>query len=319
MGRLQTAASFLIVAAACSRSGTLNGPEAKISDSDPGRSPVLEELAQTTYGGVFDRPITLVDGRWEGEPYVEGGVSRPSVGLVDHFILIGDLDGDGVDDAAALLWESSGGSGTRLYLAAMGRHDQEFVNLGTILVGDRVQIRSGAIDDGKISLAIVRAGPEDAACCPTETAVATWALSENGLTSVGDEITGRLSLADLDGSEWALVELGRDQPLPEEIEISLAFQDDRVSGKSGCNSYFAGITAENPGELDFNGMGATRMACPEPAMEFERRYLTALSSASKFSLLAGRLVLTCDTDEGLQELVFTPGDHSTGFPQEPGK
>jgi heat shock protein HslJ len=52
-------------------------------------------------------------------------------------------------------------------------------------------------------------------------------------------------------------------------------------------------------------MGATRMACPDAAMEVERRYLKTLAGASRYSFLAGRLVLGCDTDEGLVAMVFT--------------
>jgi heat shock protein HslJ len=288
---------LLIAAGACSRSGTLGGPVG---------APTASELAHATYSGVMNEPVTLISGRWEGEPYVDGGASRPAVGLVEHFILLGDLNGDGLDEAVTLLWESSGGSGNRLYLAVMSRREEDVENLGTALIGDRVQIRSGTVDEGRITLDIVRAGPEDAACCPTEKALVTWTLSGDGLSQIADETIGTLSLADLGGREWVLRELGHEQPLPEKVEISLVFQDDKVSGNSGCNNYFAGVVTPRPGELEFNGMGATRMACPEPVMDLERRYLSALAGASGYRFLAGRLVLTCETDEGPQVLVFTP-------------
>lgn len=288
---------LLITAAACSRSGLLDGPVV---------APTASELAHATYSGVLDNPVTLAEGRWKGEPFVAGGASRPSIGLIDHFILTGDLDGDGFDEAATLLWESSGGSGNRLYLAVMGRRDGDIENLGTTLIGDRVQIRSGTLEDGKITLDLVRAGPEDAACCPTQRAVVTWALTGEGLARIADETTGSLSLADLGGVEWILVELGREQPVPEDVEISLAFQHDRVSGSSGCNTYFAGVSAPGPGKLGFNGMGATRKACPEPVMDLERLYLTTLADAARYTFLAGRLALSCDTDEGPVTLLYAP-------------
>lgn len=299
MGRTRVVTLLLIMAAACGCGGS---DSAALNASGP---PTPRELAHATYSGIMDEPVTLTSGRWEGEPFVEGGASHPSVGLIDHFVLTGDLNGNGLVEAVALLWESSGGSGTRLYLAVMGRHDQKVEDLGTILVGDRVQVRSGAIDDGKIILDVVRTGLEDAACCPTEKALVTWALSEDGLTQIADETTGTLSLADLGGHEWILIELGREQPLPEDVEISLVFQEDRVSGSSGCNSYFAGVTAPKAGELVFNGMGATRMACSEPVMDLERRYLQALAGASDYRFLAGRLVLSCETDQGSVALTYT--------------
>ena len=102
----------MIAATACSRGGTLGGLVG---------APTPSELAHATYSGVMNEPVTLISGRWEGEPYVDGGASRPAVGLVEHFILPGDLNGDGLDEAVTLLWESSGGSGNRLYLAVVAR------------------------------------------------------------------------------------------------------------------------------------------------------------------------------------------------------
>ena len=282
------------------------GPAAVNSSVETGGAPTAFELANATYSSIMDQPVTLTDGRWEGEPFVEGGASRPTVGLVDHFVLTGDLDKDGHEEAAVLLWESSGGSGNRLFLAVMARRNGDIVTLGTSMIGDRVQIRSGAIDDGRIILDLIRAGPEDAACCPTQKALVTWALSTDGLSRIANETTGTLSLADLGGHEWTLLELGRDQPLPEDVEISLVFKDDKVFGNSGCNSYFAGVVSPKPGELGFNGMGATRMACPEPLMDLERHYLSTLAGATSYTFLAGRLVLSCETDAGSMALVYTP-------------
>jgi heat shock protein HslJ len=292
-----------MTAAVCGCGDTVSDPMAVTEEAE--RAPTAHDLAHASYSGIMNEPVTLSGGLWEGEPFVDGGASRPTVGLVDHFILTGDLDGDGLDEAVTLLWESSGGSGNRLYLAAVASKDDVIANLGTDLVGDRVQVRAGAIEDGRITLDIVRAGPEDAACCPSEKALVTWMLGEDGLTRVADETTGTLSLADLEGHEWALLELGRDQPLPEDVEISVVFQDDKVSGGSGCNSYFAGVVSSSPGELGFNGMGATRMACPETVMDLERRYLKALANATGYRFLAGRLVLSCDTGDGPTALVFT--------------
>jgi heat shock protein HslJ len=295
-------AAALALTAACSPGGAQSGPIA----IDPTTAPSAAELASATYSGIFEAPITLVDGRWEGPPYADGGASRPSAGLVDHFSLTGDLDGDDRDDAAVLLWKHTGGSGTRLYLAAMGRPDGRITNLGTTLIGDRVQIRTGAIDNGQIILDLVRAGPTDAACCPTEKARVSWALDEDGLLVASEKVTGTLSLADLEGAEWILVELGRDHPVTDGSEITLRFVKDRAEGHTGCNSYFAGVTPGAAGKFGFNGMGTTRAACPESAMNLQRRYLKTLAGASTYSFLDGRLVLGCVIEGGQVALVFTP-------------
>lgn len=292
-----------VLAGACA-AGDAAGSRSDAAD----RAPSLAELLDGTYEGILGEPVTLGRGIWEGDPFVDGSASRPSVGLVQHFLLEGDFDGDGTPEAAVLLWESSGGSGTRSYLAVMKRVDGEVRNLGTALVGDRTQVMSGRVADGRVILELVEAGPGEAACCPSQLATAAWVLSEGGLERVATEVTGTLSLAALEGAEWRLVELGRAQPAPDDVEITIAFKEDRVAGYGGCNDYFGSVSSKAPGELHFSATGTTMRACPEPAMGFERRYLSTLSTASTYRFHGGRLVLGCATDEGVVALVFAKTD-----------
>jgi heat shock protein HslJ len=60
----------------------------------------------------------------------------------------------------------------------------------------------------------------------------------------------------------------------------ISFHDDNVTVTSGCNRYIATVTGGVPGGLVFSGMGATSMACPEPAMDLERRYPNILAGPS---------------------------------------
>jgi heat shock protein HslJ len=295
------AAAVLTIGGGCAPAGTDVAPA---GETEVVVAPTLEELAAATFTGIFDRPITLHQGRWEGEPFDPNGVSRPSVGLVDDFLLTGDLDADGREEAVVLLWSSSGGSGTRLYLTVMGTRDEGIENLGTKLIGDRVQVRSASHKEQVITLDLVQAGPGDAMCCPTQKAAKSWRLTEDGLAMVASEVTGTLSLVDLEGPVWTLTELGWDQAVPEGVEITLAFEDGKVSGSGGCNRYFGGVISEAPGELTFSAMGATRMACAEPAMGLEQRYLATLSTASQYSFIACRLALSCVTEDGVVTLLF---------------
>jgi len=312
MIRRSIASVVIIVAAAatpaCDRGGVVRKSVA----------PSLEELSSATYTGIYDEAVTLVEGRWEGVPFVAGGASRPSAGLVDHFALIGDLDGDGSEETTVLLWESSGGSGTRLYLAVMGRGHGGIGNLGTALVGDRVQVRSGRITASRIELDVVQAGPDDAMCCPSQLATRGWTLDAGNLVEGEGTITGILSLDDLGGPEWVLSEIGWGEPLPDTAKITISFHHDKVTGSAGCNRYFAAVTGDTAGELVFSGMGATRMACPEPTMDLEKVYLGTLAGASRYSFLGGRLVLGCDTDDGPVALLFTPRKVPSRMPDSSG-
>lgn len=272
-------------------------------------APVMDELASLDYSGVYDEPVTLADGRWEGEPVVAGGASRPLVGLVEDFYLDGDLNGDGAEEAVVILWETAGGSGVNSFLVAVGRHEGRPVNIGTALIGDRVQLRAGRIEDGHIELDVVQQGPNDAACCPAETVTRVWATEGDGLKEGTELNRGRLSLAYIERQEWQLAGFGRDEAVPYWLEIDLFVTQGRITGQSACNRYFGSVTAgDNPGDMTLGKLGSTHMACPPTAMEMESRYLQALSNVTRFDFLNGRLALTWRQDGNVDVLLFTPRD-----------
>ncbi|MEJ2188664.1 MAG: META domain-containing protein [Acidobacteriota bacterium] len=296
-----------LLALACARAEDQHGSNGQAEPALASAAPTIDELSTATFEGIFDHPITLVDGTWKGPPAAEGGASRPTVELVPGLRLTGDLDRDGHEEAIVLLAESSGGSGTRLYLAASAHVNGQVSNLGTVLIGDRVQVRSARLDGDRIILDLLQAGPADALCCPTQKARKSWKLEQVGLTPQATEVTGTFSLADLEGSTWKLVEIGRGEPAPPQPEIWLRFEGDKVVGNAGCNRYFGGITeGETADSIAFSAMGATRMACREETMRLESRYLGALAETSHFRFSGGRLVLSGGTENVSSRLVFTP-------------
>jgi heat shock protein HslJ len=279
-------------------------------------TPSWQEAANATYRGVFDEAIVLKDGQWQGAPYVEGGASAPRAGLAGDFLLHGDVDGDGAEEAVVLLWSSSGGSGTFDYVAVLDRDVNGAVTPVAITpLGDRVKVRSASIEDGRIAFDVVQAGPGDAACCPGQKMRRTFVLEGEKMREASTEDQGRLSLADLEG-EWKLLRFGPDEALPADVEITLEFQDGAIAGKAACNRYTAGVVpGDMPGTLSLSGpMAMTRMMCPPPFMEWEQRYTMALEGLQQFSFVAGRLVLSWRGDDDAGTLTFVrapagaPGD-----------
>lgn len=274
----------------------------------PGRvdAPSVQELANATYSGIFEEPLTMTDGKWEGEPYATGGASRPAAGLVDGFRLTGDLNQDGAEEAVVLLWSSSGGSGTFDYIALMGfGREGEVLDLATVPLGDRVQLRSAHLLEGRVELDLIQAGPEDAACCPGQKVKSIIVLAENGQVEITTEDQGRLSLADLAGN-WALTRFSRDEPVSQDFEFTLQFDGKRVGGKAACNVYTARIgEGEGPGEVSLTRPSAmTRMICPTEYMAAEKRYLKTLQMVTSFSFQAGKLMLHWRQEEDAGTLVF---------------
>ena len=86
------------------------------------------------------------------------------------FMVLGDVDGDGVNEALVVIWQSSGGSGTFNYIALAAFEGGKAVNVATAEVGDRVRIQAAAIENGIIRLEVIEHGPDEPACCPTQKA-----------------------------------------------------------------------------------------------------------------------------------------------------
>jgi heat shock protein HslJ len=263
--------------------------------------PVLSELKNATYRGLEAdvEVVTLTDGVWEGEPFVEGAASRPRVVFVRDFHLMGDLDGDGLEEAVVLLSESSGGSGEFLHVAVVDRVEGKLENIATTPLGDRVQIRRGWTDGERIFLDVVQAGPEDAACCPGEMLTRGWALLPDGRLEVLPPAAepARLSLGALGGVEWVLREWAWNEPAPQEPEITLVYAEGRFSGSGGCNSYFGSVEdTDTPGEMNIGPVGSTQRACPEPVMEAEMRFHQQLGAVRQYGFMAGQLALSYEME-----------------------
>ena len=144
----------------------------------------IEQLRDATYDNVLDAPVTLVDGRFEGEPFTPGAVTRPVVTLVPGAAAKGDLDGDQADELIVALARNSGGSGVFLYLAVMRESHGKPANIATLSLGDRVRVTALSIDDGKILAELVEHGPNDPMCCPTSEVSREWTLQDGELSEI---------------------------------------------------------------------------------------------------------------------------------------
>ena len=257
-------------------------------------APTLHELKNASYRGVEEvqGEFTLSGGRWEGKPYAPGGATLPSVTYLDDFRLAGDLDGDGADEAVGVLVADAGGTGKFAYVVAVGRTGGKAASLAVAAVGDRIQVRDGRIDGRRIVLDVVQAGESDAACCPGDLVTRSWELQGGTLKEGSPARTGRLSVEALAGPTWVLREWGRDELAPAEPEVSLRFENGRVSGSAGCNNYFATAAGgELPGDLKIGPAGATQMMCPDPAMAVETRFLQQVGGVRQLRFNGGQLAL----------------------------
>ena len=191
MRKFTTSLLFALCAALCAVLCAVLGACSAKQTADP---ELPQALLQARIQGIYDAPIGLTDGRYEGPPFVAGGSSRPSVTLLQDRVARGDLDAGrpdsrdlsisaaGADDYAVVLAESSGGSGSFIYLALLRPQGSELVNYATTLLGDRVDVPSLTIANGEIRASMVVHGPDDPVCCPSERSEISWQL-------MGDEIS----------------------------------------------------------------------------------------------------------------------------------
>lgn len=113
--------------------------------------PESDGLVQLT-GGVF-------------EQLYPGSATGVRVELLNS--ILGDLNGDGSEDAAAVLAVNTGGSGTFIYLVAIDNYGGQPRQVASTPLGDRVQVKSIDIQDGIIRLGMVVHSDTDPLCCPT--------------------------------------------------------------------------------------------------------------------------------------------------------
>jgi peptidoglycan/xylan/chitin deacetylase (PgdA/CDA1 family) len=179
-------------------------------------------------GGVAQ----LADGVYR-EKYTPDSATEMVIRLT-HLVVYGDLDGDGVEDAVAILVADPGGSGTFYYLTPILNHGGVPRPLASQFLGDRVVLRLLEVDGGEIVVELDLAGPEDAFCCPTDRKRLTYRLE-------GDDLA-QVDVVDLPDPEVS-ARLGH---LPQRVEIepddALVTLEDHV-GFNGINGYLVGAQA----------------------------------------------------------------------------
>jgi len=93
---------------------------------------------------------------------------------------------------------------------------------------------------------------------------------------------------------WRLVNMTESSaPTPmvpsADTELTADFTTDRVSGSGGCNRFMGGYQTQGD-QLSIDPLASTRMACEEPILNQEMKYLMALEGAQRYEV----------TDQGLQ-------------------
>ncbi len=91
--------------------------------------------------------------------------------------------------------------------------------------------------------------------------------------------------------KWFLTTLNNTPYQGPRITLQIS-ADNRVSGFSGCNRYFASGVEVRGDQLKFGSVGSTRKLCVDKSTQLERQYLEALRGVTHFNKSKNRLVLS---------------------------
>jgi hypothetical protein len=148
----------------------------------------------SAFGTGASLPYQLTDGKYENG----SGSTFVSLTLLDFFSF-GDLNKDGLGDAAVLLAENYGGTGVFVSLAVVLNENGQPRHKASYLIDDRPQIDALDLRDGTIFLDGVVHAPNDPGCCPEMEVTRAFQLVGDSITLV--HATTRLD----DGRERAIL------------------------------------------------------------------------------------------------------------------
>ena len=225
----------------------------------------LEQLRNGEYRlpllGDEETAIRFEDGQGSIR-FGEGATEQVRAGLIDDIAAFGDLDSDGLADAAVLVFVDPGGSGTFVNLIAMVDRGGAPVQVAREFLGDRVRAQSLTISGGEIVVTMLTHGPDDRLCCPSLTVSRKFRLADGGLGLVPtqtvvveaspDDQQPRLTLEQLRNGEYRL-------PLLGDEETPIRFDDGQGSirfGEGATEQVHAGLDDDIVafGDLDDDGI-----------------------------------------------------------------
>jgi hypothetical protein len=191
--RLRTATRLLLAAmllAGCGREASES--QAPTADREKDQESALTAVTRAGLEGLR----YTIEFAGEGAIQLENGVFREAkdpdqatrtVVMLTRYVAFGDLDGDGVGDAVAVLETDPGGSGIFFELVAVVASESGPHQVASASLGDRTDVEDLKLADGVIRLDLITHGPEDPLCCPTAREARRYRLIGDTLAAQADD------------------------------------------------------------------------------------------------------------------------------------
>ena len=151
--------------------------------------------------------------------------------------------------------------------------------------------------------------------------IARWAIVDGALELMDANGATLLVFASdatagvpIEGTDWQAALLFIDGELvaiPDGIAVTLRLDAGQAGGSTGCNQWF-GVSTLTGDTLTFGAVGGTEMACPEPRMQIESAWYTALGLVTGWHISASELHLLDGGGNDLAVLVPAAGTSIVG-------
>lgn len=112
-----------------------------------------------------------------------------------------------------------------------------------------------------------------------------------GCATSAPDAGARVPLALLDKS-WVVVEIDGEAPATAASRLEF-HSDGSASGSGGCNSFHGAVTFEG-NHISFGPLASTMKMCPDPVMQQEHGFLSALGAAKRIEHAGDMLLLYDD-------------------------
>jgi heat shock protein HslJ len=211
---------------------------------------------------------------------------------------------NGREGGAVVIITDPGASGTFFDLALLIKGPEGWINVDTVLLGDRVKIHAVKIRDNEIAVSMTSHGPGDALCCPTQERTMRFSVRADRLVALGEEkITDGEQMIIGPVWQWVTTRYNNDAVLTRPAGAAgytlQMKQDGTIAMRGDCNRGGGSFTVHGR-KLTIAITHTTRAACPEGSQE--DLFIRDLNRTSGYSVKNGTLYLDLQNDTGSMEL-----------------